>query len=143
MSLIRHQPINLFDHFNGDIHRYLGNVRSRAAANQERNRAPAVDIQEEENRYMLSAEIPGIARENIEITLEDGVLTLKCERTGEAETTDRKYLRKERLHGTFTRQFTLPETVDMQNISATVRDGVLDVVIPKQEKQQPTRITIN
>jgi HSP20 family protein len=143
MSLIRYQPINLFDNFNDDINRYLGNMRSKAAANQERNWAPAVDIREEENRYLLSADIPGVNRENIEITLENGVLTLKGERTGENGTTGKEYRRKERVHGTFMRQFTLPETVDTQNISATVKDGVLDVVIPKQAKPQPTRITIN
>ena len=143
MSLIRYQPINLFDNFNDDINRYLGNIRSKGAANQEHNWAPAVDIREEENRYLLSADIPGVERENIEITLEDGVLTLKGERTGESGTNGKQYRRKERVHGTFMRQFTLPETVDTQNISATVKDGVLDVVIPKQAKLQPTRITIN
>jgi HSP20 family protein len=143
MSLIRHQPVNLFDHFNGDIHRYFANVRSSAATNRERNLAPAVDIQEEETRYLLSADIPGIARENIEITLENGILTLKGVRNEESETNDRQYRLKERLHGTFLRKFALPETVDTQNISATFRDGVLDVVIPKQAKPQPARITIN
>lgn len=143
MSLIRYQPINLFDNFNEDINRYVANIRSKPAANQERNWAPAVDIREEENHYLLSADIPGVNRENIEITLENGVLTLKGERSGESGTNGKQYRRKERVHGTFMRQFTLPETVDTQNISATVKDGVLDVVIPKQAKPLPTRITIN
>jgi HSP20 family protein len=143
MSLIRYQPINLFDNFNDDINRYLANIRSKPAANQERNWAPAVDIREEENRYLLSADIPGVNRENIEITLENGVLNLKGERAGESITSEKEYRRKERVYGTFMRQFTLPETVDTQNISATVKDGVLNVVIPKQAKPQPTRITIN
>jgi HSP20 family protein len=143
MSLIRYQPINLFNHFNDDTNRYPGNMRSKAAARQERNWAPAVDIREEENRYLLSADIPGVERENIDITLENGVLTLKGERSGESVTGGNEYRRKERVHGTFMRQFTLPETVDTQNISATVKDGVLDVVIPKQAKPQPTRISIN
>jgi HSP20 family protein len=143
MSLIRYQPINLFDNYNDDINRYFNNMRSKPAANQERNWAPAVDIREEENRYLLSADIPGVNRENIDITLENGVLTLKGDRTGENGTNGKEYRRKERVHGTFMRQFSLPETVDMQNISATVKDGVLDVVIPKQVKPQPTRITIN
>ena len=143
MSLIRYQPINLFDNFNADINRHFANIRSKPAANQERNWAPAVDIREEENRYLLSADIPGISRENIDITLENGVLTLKGERTGENGTDDTQYRRKERVHGTFVRQFTLPDTVDTQNISATVKDGVLDIVIPKQAKPQPTRIIIN
>ena len=143
MSLIRYQPINLFDHFNDDINRYFGNMRSKTAASQARSWAPAVDIREEENRYLLSADIPGVAREDIEITLEDGVLTLKGERAGGAGSNGKDYRRKERMHGTFLRKFTLPETVDMQSISATVKNGVLDVVIPKQAKPQPTRITIN
>lgn len=143
MSLIRYQPINLFDNFNDEINRHLGNIRSKAAANQERNWAPAVDIREQENCYLLSADIPGVDRENIEITLENGVLTLKGERSEETATNGQEYRRRERAQGTFMRQFTLPETVDTQNISATVKDGVLDVVIPKQAKPQPTRITIN
>jgi HSP20 family protein len=143
MSLIRYQPVNLFDSFNDDINRYFGNSRNKAAASQERNWAPAVDIREEENRYLLSADIPGVDRGNIEVTLEDGVLTLKGERSREAEASDRQYRRKERVHGAFMRQFTLPETADTQNISATIKDGVLDVVIPKYAKPQPTRVTIN
>ncbi len=143
MSLIRYQPINLFDNFNDEINRHIGNMRSKAAANQECNQAPAVDIREQENSYLLSADIPGVDRENIEITLEDGVLTLKGERREEDATNGQVYRRRERAQGTFMRQFTLPETVDTQNISATVKDGVLDVVIPKQAKPQPTRITIN
>jgi HSP20 family protein len=143
MSLIRHQPVNLFDNFNDEINRYLGNMRSKAAATQERNWAPAVDIREEEGSYHLAADIPGVDREHIEITLENGVLTLKGERTREPLAKDQEYRRKERVHGTFMRQFSLPETVDQQNISATIKDGVLNVVIPKQAKPQPTRITIN
>ena len=89
MSLIRYQPINLFDNFNDDINRHLANIRSKPAANQERNWAPAVDIREQENRYLLSADIPGVDRENIEITLENGVLTLKGERAKKAQQADR------------------------------------------------------
>jgi len=142
MSLIRYQPINLFDHFNEDINRYFGNMR-RPVPSQTYSWAPAVDIHEEEDRYLLSADIPGVERDNIEITLEDGVLTLKGERTEADGENDRQYRRKERQHGTFMRKFSLPDTVDMQNISATVKAGVLSVMIPKQAKPQPTRITIN
>ena len=143
MSLIRYQPINLFDTFNSEIHRHLGNMHSKVAADQVRSLAPAVDIREQEDSYLLSADIPGVDRENIEITLEDGILTLKGERSEETATSGQEYRRKERAQGTFMRQFTLPDTVDTQNISATVKNGVLNVVIPKQAKPQPTRITIN
>jgi len=143
MSMLRYQPITLFDHFNNDINRYLVKNRGKAAAGQERDWAPAVDIREEESRYLLSADIPGVDREKIEITLEDGVLTIKGERREESATSGQDFRRKERVHGTFMRQFTLPETVDSLNISAAVKDGVLDVIIPKLAKPQPTRITIN
>jgi HSP20 family protein len=143
MSMMRYQPISLFDHINDDIKHHFVNTHRKPAASQQRDWAPAVDIREEESRYLLSADIPGVDRENIEITLEDGVLTLKGERRGESETNGKDYRRKERMHGSFMRQFTLPETVDTLNISATVKDGVLDVVIPKQAKPQPTRIAIN
>jgi len=143
MSLIRYQPVNLFDNFNDDINRYFGTMRSKAAASQERKWVPAVDIREEESRYLLSADIPGVARENIEIILEDGVLSIKGERTAATGTNGQEYRHRERVHGTFIRQFNLPDTVDTQNISAMIKDGVLDVVIPKQAKPQPTRITIN
>jgi len=143
MSLIRYQPVNLFDNFNDDINRYFETMRSKSAASQERKWVPAVDIREEESRYLLSADIPGVTRENIEIILEDGVLSIKGERTAETGSNGQEYRRRERVHGTFIRQFNLPDTVDTQNISAMVKDGVLDVVIPKQAKPQPTRITIN
>jgi HSP20 family protein len=140
---MHYQPISLFDHFNNDMKDYFTNTRRKVAATQERDLAPAVDIREEESRYLLSADIPGVEREKIEITLEEGVLTLKGERRGESATNGQNYRRRERRQGAFIRQFSLPETVDTQNISATVKDGVLDIVIPKQAKPQPTRITIN
>ena len=142
MSLIRYQPIRLFDHFNEDINRYFGTTHKTVPA-QTYNWAPAVDIHEEEGCYLLSADIPGVERENIEITLEDGVLILKGERAEADGKNEKLYRRKERQYGTFMRKFTLPDTVDMQNISATVKAGVLSVMIPKQAKPQPTRITIN
>ena len=143
MAIVRYEPLNLFDQFNREINRMFSGGPVQANTAQERNWVPAVDIREEENRYLLSADIPGVDRGNIEVTLEDGVLTLKGERSREAEASDRQYRRKERVHGAFMRQFTLPETADTQNISATIKDGVLDVVIPKYAKPQPTRVTIN
>jgi HSP20 family protein len=141
MALVRYEPVNLFEQFNNEINRYFTHARE-AAANQEHDWSPAVDIREDDTSYVLTADIPGVKRDDIEITLEDGVLTVKGERKAETEVTEEGYRRRERTHGIFQRQFSLPETVDTANISATVDDGVLEIEIPKQEKPEPRRITV-
>jgi HSP20 family protein len=143
MALVRYEPINLFDQFNSEINRFLSGTQAQRAANQESGWVPAVDIREEEDRFVLSADIPGVERKDVEITLEDGVLTIKGERHAESEEQREGFHRRERVHGTFTRQFTLPDTVNAENISATVKEGVLHIEIPKQAKPEPRKISVN
>ena len=142
MSLVHYKPVNLFNQFNDEMNRYLSMTRENAA-NQEREWTPAVDIREEENRYLITADIPGVNGKDIEITLEEGVLAIKGERKTETEVSEQGYRRRERTHGTFMRQFTLPDTIDSTNISAAAIDGVLEVTLPKQEKPEPRKITIS
>lgn len=142
MSLVHYKPVNLFDQFNDEMNRYFSSMRS-TAANQEHDWTPAVDIHEEDSRYMLTADIPGVNRNDVEITLEDGVLTVKGERKSETEVAEQGYRRRERIYGTFVRQFNLPDTVDTANISAKAEDGVLKIEIPKQEKPQPKKIAVS
>jgi len=141
MSLVHYKPVNLFDQFNDEMNRYLSSMRS-TAANQEHDWTPAVDIQEEESHYLLTADIPGVNRNDVEITLEEGVLTVKGERKSDTDVAEEGYRRRERTYGTFLRQFNLPDTVDTANISAKAEDGVLKIAIPKQEKPEPRRITV-
>jgi HSP20 family protein len=143
MALVRYEPTNLFDQFNNEINRFLNVAPRQRAANQDRNWMPAVDIREEDDRFVLSADIPGVERKDVEVTMEDGVLTIKGERHAEAEEKREGFHRRERVHGTFMRQFTLPDTVNADNISATVKEGVLHIEIPKQAKPEPRRITVN
>lgn len=103
---------------------------------------PAVDVTEEENRYVLHADVPGVDPENIEITLENGVLTIRGQREASNTESGTGYRRVERSYGTFFRRFTLPDTADAEKISAQSKNGVLELVIPKQEKVQPRRITV-
>jgi len=103
---------------------------------------PAVDIKEEDNRFLIKADIPGVDPKNIEITMEDGVLTIKGERTSEKEEKREDFRRVERSRGTFYRRFSLPDTADAEKIEANGRDGVLEIVIPKQDKVLPRRITV-
>jgi len=104
---------------------------------------PAVDIKEEEERYLITADIPGVKPEEIELTMEQGVLTIKGERKDESATKAEGYRRVERAYGTFYRRFSLPDSADSESISATSNQGVLEVSIPKKPTLQPRRIAVN
>ena len=142
MSLVHYKPASLFGQFDNEINRLFFNAHATDAANQAHDWTPAVDIREEENRYVLEADIPGISREDLDITLEDSVLTIKGERTVTSEENNEGYRRRERAHGSFVRQFTLPDTVNTEAISAAVVNGVLEIGIPKQAKPEPRKITV-
>ena len=142
MSLVHYKPANLFGQFDNELNRFFANAHASNAANQAHDWIPAMDIREEENRYILEADIPGIASNDLDISLEDSVLTIKGERTLSNVETGEGYRRKERAHGSFVRQFTLPDTVNAEAISANLTNGVLEIGIPKQEKPEPRKITV-
>jgi HSP20 family protein len=142
MSLVHYKPVNLFNQFNDELNRHFSMTRE-GAANQEHAWQPAVDIREEENCYLITADVPGVNSKDIDVTLEDGVLSIKGSRNTEKEVSEAGYRRRERTNGTFLRQFTLPDTVDANSISASARDGVLEVTIPKQEKPAAKKIAVN
>jgi HSP20 family protein len=103
---------------------------------------PPVDIKEEDTRFVIQADIPGVRSEDVEITMEAGLLTLKGSRLTESAEAGRGYRRSERASGTFYRRFTLPDTADSEGIKARIDHGVLEVDIPKLPKVQPRRIDI-
>jgi len=105
---------------------------------------PPVDIYESaDQEVVLKAELPAMKREDIHLTFENGVLTLKGERKFEEEVAKDKFQRVERRYGSFTRSFTLPNTVDASRINATYRDGVLTIRLPQREEAKPKQITVN
>lgn len=104
--------------------------------------APRVDIREDEQRFVILADIPGVDPAQIEVSMDKGILTIKGERQalgGEGG----KYTRVERAHGVFHRRFALPDSADGEGITATGRFGVLEIVIPKKPLATPRRIAIN
>ena len=103
---------------------------------------PAVDIKEEEDRYVVKADVPGVDLKEIDITVENSVLSVKGERKEEHEEKGDGYRRIERRSGSFERRFTLPEGVDAESIKASGRDGVLVIDIPKAEARKPRKISI-
>ncbi len=104
--------------------------------------APRVDIKEDDKRFVILADIPGIDPAGIEVSMDKGVLTIKGERKQEASEEGVRFTRQERAHGAFLRRFALPESADADGITAHGRHGVLEVSIPKRAVAAPRRITI-
>lgn len=103
---------------------------------------PSVDIYESENALVLSAELPGIAENDIEIKIENNTLTLHGERKFEKETKEENYHRIERAYGTFTRSFSLPHYIDHDKIEAEHENGVLKITMPKKPELKPLKVKI-
>lgn len=104
--------------------------------------APAVDITEDASEYLIKAELPEVSRDDVKVTVENGMLTLKGERRLEKEETGRKFHRVERAYGSFLRSFHLPEDTDPSKVSAEFKDGVLLIRLPKQEAALPRQIEV-
>jgi len=104
--------------------------------------APLVDIVEDDNEYLIKAELPEVKKEDVKVTVQDDVLTISGERMFEKEEKDRKYHRMERAYGSFARSFTLPEDADGEKVAAEFKDGVLKVHLPKSEKARPKSIEV-
>jgi HSP20 family protein len=105
--------------------------------------APAVDIYEHEGNIVLTAELPGVDAKDVDIRVENNVLTLRGERKWSDEVQRESYHRVERAYGSFTRSFTLPNVVDTEKIKADFKDGMLKLVLPKKEEAKPKQISIN
>ena len=103
---------------------------------------PAVDIFEEDGGLVLKAEVPDIAREDIDVTVENNTLTLRGEKKMPADVKEEQFRRVERRYGTFTRSFTLPNTVDAGKVSAEFKNGVLTVKLPFKEEAKPRTINV-
>lgn len=104
---------------------------------------PAVDVRESAEAFVFTAELPGIDKKEVDITVEDGILTLSGERRFNEEEAERNYRRIERAYGAFSRSFTLPSAVDADNIAASFEDGLLTVTVPKAEVAKARKITIS
>ena len=147
MALMRYQPAG--NRFGGlsQLHNEINRLFDTLGGYDEEGTpatdwTPAVDVIEEEDRYLLHADVPGVDPNDIEITLENGLLTIRGQRQAQKEENRAGFRRVERSYGSFFRRFTLPDTADAEKISAESRNGVLELVIPKQEKTQPRRITV-
>ena len=104
--------------------------------------APSVDIIEDEKEWLVKADLPEVKKEEVKVTVENGVLTITGERRLEKEEKDKKYHRIERSYGNFLRSFTLPDGADGSKVNAEFKDGVLKVHLPKGEKAKPKAVEV-
>ena len=105
--------------------------------------APAVDVYEDEHQVTLKIEVPGIEEKDIDVRVENNTLTVQGERKIDKEEKEENYRRVERQYGTFTRTFTLPQTVDSEKVSANYDKGVLKITLPKRAEAKPKQIKVN
>ena len=140
LTRVHYEPMKLWRDFYRDMDRWLENTEGREVIAADWS--PAVDIHEEDDRYLLHADLPGVDPNDIEITFNDGMLTVRGERrkTEEKESGGRKVI--ERSYGSFERSFRLPDMVDADQIEAKTDQGVLNISIPKKEKVQAKKIAV-
>lgn len=146
MELVRWEPFEglnrLHNRINDLFEENLGRARALPSATAG-VWLPPVDILESKDAYLIRAELPGMKKEDFNLEVNDGTLTLSGERKAESLTEGIEYHRNERVHGRFSRSFYLPQTVKQDGIKATYRDGILEIHVPKAEEAKPRQISIN
>jgi HSP20 family protein len=144
MSLVKYDPWLGARELQKDINRLFSNWNTNDSSGVTADWIPSVDINEFDDKFQLYIDVPGVDPKDVEITLESGVLTIAGERfmQAEKETENLVHRRTERGSGRFYSRFILPDTVDADNVKASDRHGVLEILIPKQAKAQPRRIEV-
>ncbi|MFW6387907.1 MAG: Hsp20/alpha crystallin family protein [bacterium] len=109
----------------------------------DRNIAPALDMVENNDDFVVTVDLPGVSRDNVDLSVADNVLTIKGDKKGEKEDGDGNYYRKETWEGSFQRTVSLPQGVDADKVKAEMKDGVLRITLPKREEAKPRKISVN
>ena len=139
MTLARWNPLREID----DVFNLYPSGWLNKSSDSSSEWSPLADITETEEAFHVKAELPGVKKEDVDVSLSNGVLTLKGERKSEEEIKDEKQHRIERFHGTFVRRFDLPDNIDQSTVSAEYVDGVLSLTIPKTTKTTPETTKID
>ena len=142
MALVRYEPWNLMARLHDDIDRTFGHWATNDTSAATADWVPAADIEEYVDRFELFVDLPGVAADEVDVTLEAGVLTLSGDRPIARPSEPLARHRRERGHGRFHRRFILPESVDANGVKAHERNGVLEITIPKKAAAQPKRIKV-
>ncbi|MDQ6972919.1 MAG: Hsp20/alpha crystallin family protein, partial [Mariprofundaceae bacterium] len=141
MTLMRWAPWQELESMNRQMSRLLD--EGKAGAPGEGQWAPSVDIRETEDALLVQAELPGIDKKDVKVEVHDGVLTLSGERRYEKDVKEENVHRVERAYGSFSRSFSLPSEIDGEKVEAHMKDGVLEVRLPKRENVRPRAVEIH
>jgi HSP20 family protein len=142
MHLVRLNPFQQLVAMSSQLNRTINDPYTPRTEDAFGAWAPPVDIFEKNDNLVIRAEIPGVQKEDVDVRIENGVLTLHGERKQETDIEDENAYRMERVYGMFTRSFTLPTTVDAAKVTANYKDGVLEVTVPKVETAKPKKVEI-
>ena len=146
MALVSSMPMHHFTALQGQMNQ-LFNHFFRGGNGEETGWGvstwmPPVDLYEAPETFVLTAELPGVRKEDIQLEVHDRTLTLRAERQQETEVKDEHYHRRERAYGSFQRVFALPTSVDAEKVHASFKDGILELQLPKYETAKPRRIAV-
>jgi HSP20 family protein len=144
MTLVKWNPRRVSNVWNTGIDRWFDNfLNSDLRLSDDISTVqPVVNVEETENEYLISAELPGIDKKDINISIEDNILSLSGEKKSESKTDEKNYHRFERSYGKFCRSFDLPNSIDRENIDASYKNGVLNIILPKAEEAKPKQIEV-
>lgn len=143
MNLVLRDPFwKDFNTLSNRLNRYLDTASQEGEADFLGAWSPAVDVYDKGNEVVIHAEIPGMKKEDIDVRVENNVLTIRGKKERQEEVKEEGYFRTERAYGTFSRSFSLPTTVDVTKIGAEYRDGVLTLTVPKAEEAKPRQIDV-
>ncbi len=144
MNIMRFEPWRLMGNFHREFDQVFADTQPNTANSGQTpaSWAPAVDVHEEQERFTVHADLPGVQPGDIQVTADKGVLTIRGSRRTEKRDGQKGYERLERIEGDFLRRFTLPENARAEEITARHSNGVLEVVIPKQPVVEPRRVNI-
>jgi HSP20 family protein len=144
MNLVKWNPFSELEDVSYRLNSLFGRLPARAESGQLAlsDWTPSVDISETDAAYLIKAEIPEVGKENVKVTLQDGMLTIAGERKQEKEEKNKKFHRIERSFGSFTRSFRVPDDADANAVTAQFKDGMLNVTLPKSGKHESKSVNV-
>ncbi|MFZ2301063.1 MAG: Hsp20/alpha crystallin family protein [Gallionella sp.] len=147
MSLVKWDPFGELEDISSRLNRIFGRVTTRSEPDREMlataDWMPSVDISETDTAYLVKGEIPGVKKEDVRVTIQDGMLTIQGERKQEKEEKGKKFHRIERSYGSFVRSFRLPDDTDENKVKAEFKDGMINVTLPKSAKAKAKAVEVS
>lgn len=147
MNIVKFDPFKELEDVSSRLSRMFGRPLGRLDANSDMlamvDWTPSADISETDTAYLIKADIPGVKKEDVKVTIQEGMLTIQGERKMEKEEEDKKFHRIERSYGSFMRSFRLPDDADESAVKAEFKDGMLNVTVTKSAKAKPKSINVS